>query len=665
MASSSSSSTFLIKFHRGGVFVRDHFSYNFEILSEIPNVDLVTMGYVGFVKLLVSECSSDIKQIFYHVSGLDFELGLKPLKNDADLVECIECGTKSYYVLHIYVSHSVFDLHDATAITSQQNVDTESDLEDDYNIFDYNSSEESDTASVDHLSEGEEEVFVARTSKPDPAPRRKASKMFDENLLSRIYKGLPSDEYVEKDVAISDQSANDNDNLGDQWPIHDPSIKWKLMRPQLGEKYESPDQLKRALTFYALGNGYQLYYDVNNPRRHWKVIPSGESRFEVRNGFEGFKVDKRLRTCTCRAWQLSGIPCQHALAAIYFLHRDPKEYVSNWYKKDMFVAAYNHYIEGMNGMGQWPTTQYQKPLPPIKRRMPGRPPHKRQMDASEGDGNRTKGSSDPFGGSASGGVRTRGGSARGGSARGGSARGGSARGGSARGGSARGGSTRGGSTRGGSVKGGSTRGWSASGSTPTKEMSASFRTPTRDGSASYRTPTRDGSARVRTPTSVSHVGDSVCGGFVFKTINGKTVRSRGRGDGSKSSAYPHGIRPIGFGVSWDPIDGEPMYTRMFQMVIPVPAWPYEGTPADLLTQNQADEIPNTSSQPMPDIVEPEPEEVEPKQAEPEEVEHEQLVIRRRNPVIRRRESERIKQILFKKPPQPGPGLTPDDAMVLE
>ncbi|GKE95886.1 hypothetical protein Tco_1580741 [Tanacetum coccineum] len=41
--------------------------------------------------------------------------------------------------------------------------------------------------------------------------------------------------------------------------------------------------------------------------------------------------------------------------------------------------------------------------------------------------------------------------------------------------------------------------------------------------------------------------------------------------------------------------------------IPVPAWPYEGTLADLLTQDQAGEIPNTSSQPMLDIAEPEPE----------------------------------------------------------
>ncbi|GJR57492.1 putative reverse transcriptase domain-containing protein [Tanacetum coccineum] len=154
-----------------------------------------------------------------------------------------KASTQTDYVLHIFVSHSVFDLHDASTTTSQQNIDTKSDLEDNYNTFNYNSFEESDTAFVDHLSEGEEEVFHARTSKPDHAPRRKALKMFDENFLSIIYKGLPRDEYVEKDVAVSDRNHKE------------------------GEKYESPDQLKRALAFYALGNGYQLYYEVNNPRR--------------------------------------------------------------------------------------------------------------------------------------------------------------------------------------------------------------------------------------------------------------------------------------------------------------------------------------------------------------------------------------------------------------
>ncbi|GKC14678.1 hypothetical protein Tco_1011460 [Tanacetum coccineum] len=62
---------------------------------------------------------SDDVLVLYLVPGLDFELGLKTLENDEDLAKCVECGARNYYVLHIYVSHFVFDLHDATA-TSQQ-----------------------------------------------------------------------------------------------------------------------------------------------------------------------------------------------------------------------------------------------------------------------------------------------------------------------------------------------------------------------------------------------------------------------------------------------------------------------------------------------------------------------------------------------------------------
>ncbi|GJT22852.1 hypothetical protein Tco_0892789 [Tanacetum coccineum] len=66
------------------------------------------------------------------------------------------------------------------------------------------------------------------------------------------------------------------------------------------------------------------------------------------------------------------------------------ENVSDWYNKDVFVNAYNHYIEEMNRMDQWLSTDYQKPLPPIKRRIHGRPPHKRKRDVMEDDGNRTR-----------------------------------------------------------------------------------------------------------------------------------------------------------------------------------------------------------------------------------------------------------------------------------
>ncbi|GJW95120.1 hypothetical protein Tco_0174792 [Tanacetum coccineum] len=80
---------------------------------------------------------------------------------------------------------------------------------------------------------------------------------------------------------------------------------------------------------------------IKDLHRNWKVVPSGESKFEVRNGYDGFRVDERMMTCSCRAWQLSGIPCQHGCAAIYFLHKDPEDYISDWYGKHMFVSAYS------------------------------------------------------------------------------------------------------------------------------------------------------------------------------------------------------------------------------------------------------------------------------------------------------------------------------------
>ncbi|GJZ98932.1 multidrug resistance-associated protein 5 [Tanacetum coccineum] len=261
MASDSQEVYFLIKYHRGGVFVRNPFSYDYEILSEIPNVDLVSLGLVGFISLLETEFTSSMKSLFYLVPGLDFHLGLKPLKCEADFKECVECGVNNDHVLHVYASHSEFDLNETT---TEQNDNSGSDLEDDdYNVYDYCSSEESDTTSVDHLSDDEEEVLDVRTKKRDPTPKKKASKMFDESFFTSIFNGLPRDDFDDS----SDPKIDDQDKLGDHWPIHDPKIKWKLIRPHLGERYEGPEQLKRALTYYALANGYKLYFEVNNPRR--------------------------------------------------------------------------------------------------------------------------------------------------------------------------------------------------------------------------------------------------------------------------------------------------------------------------------------------------------------------------------------------------------------
>lgn len=117
--------------------------------------------------------------------------------------------------------------------------------------------------------------------------------------------------------------------------------------------------------------------------RYWGVYPSGLQQFEARYKNQAFSVDIGEKTCSCRAWQLSGIPCLHAIAALAHLNISAESYVSLWYKSDMFLNAYRYNIQPINGSAMWPNTDYTPPLPPKKRRMPGRPTIKRKTDASE------------------------------------------------------------------------------------------------------------------------------------------------------------------------------------------------------------------------------------------------------------------------------------------
>lgn len=257
--------SFTIKFHHGGVFVRKpdppSLLYDFDMVSTIKDVDLHEMGFDDFMTFLETECTAVIKSVFCLIPGEDLDRGLVELKTNADFNECVRYAASNNNEIDIYVSHNVFELNDNN---EQEGNDCASEDDDPY---DYYTSDEDDTASLDHLSEGEEEIHEVRIKKQQPKPKKKASNMFDENFLNNVF-NMHVDEYAaEREVVIDENTIDDSDKLGDQWPIHDPSVKWKYMVPQLGERYENPAQLKRALAFYGLAKGHNLYYEVNNKHR--------------------------------------------------------------------------------------------------------------------------------------------------------------------------------------------------------------------------------------------------------------------------------------------------------------------------------------------------------------------------------------------------------------
>ncbi|KAK4385899.1 hypothetical protein Sango_2713900 [Sesamum angolense] len=67
-------------------------------------------------------------------------------------------------------------------------------------------------------------------------------------------------------------------------------------------------------------------------------------------------VDINMETCSCRRWELTGIPCVHAVSAIVSCGRIPKDYVHNSYSIETFRKTYNFIINPLRGQTEWPET---------------------------------------------------------------------------------------------------------------------------------------------------------------------------------------------------------------------------------------------------------------------------------------------------------------------
>ncbi|CAH1435952.1 unnamed protein product [Lactuca virosa] len=99
---------------------------------------------------------------------------------------------------------------------------------------------------------------------------------------------------------------------------------------------------------------------------------------------ESYIVDVTKKERSCRLWQLNGYGCVHSVATLAFLNVTPDgPYVDPLYLAAFFHNTYKKSISGMIGMNMWPSKNFTALLPPLKRRMSGRPTVKRIRDASE------------------------------------------------------------------------------------------------------------------------------------------------------------------------------------------------------------------------------------------------------------------------------------------
>lgn len=115
----------------------------------------------------------------------------------------------------------------------------------------------------------------------------------------------------------------------------------------------------------------------------WRAIFNGDNSYQVSGPGGQFVVNMRHRSCTCRRWQIRGIPCVHAVSCILKIDQQITDYVSPYYKTDSMVILYRNVLYPINGVDNWPkSSEVGFDLePPRSKRQRGRPKKNRSEKA--------------------------------------------------------------------------------------------------------------------------------------------------------------------------------------------------------------------------------------------------------------------------------------------
>ncbi|XP_016747054.1 uncharacterized protein [Gossypium hirsutum] len=123
---------------------------------------------------------------------------------------------------------------------------------------------------------------------------------------------------------------------------------------------------------------------VSQSNNIWPIY-AGNEKYEVDCGL-GNKhvVDLLNSSCSCRKWDLSGIPCKHVVSCMQLLVVSPETYVNTCYTVTTQLNIYSYLINPIKGPMQWEHVRDMEPiLPTIIRRSPRRPKQTRRKEVDE------------------------------------------------------------------------------------------------------------------------------------------------------------------------------------------------------------------------------------------------------------------------------------------
>ncbi|KAG5550078.1 hypothetical protein RHGRI_015138 [Rhododendron griersonianum] len=122
---------------------------------------------------------------------------------------------------------------------------------------------------------------------------------------------------------------------------------------------------------------------AQNASRICTLLYCGGDVYEVIDDGHTFQLNMSTRTCTCREWQVAGIPCRHTVSALTHKRVNIEDGCDPSYKLEAYMQCYGGMIHPIRDQRYWEPDQFHKLDPPPLRRMPGRPRKNRRREADE------------------------------------------------------------------------------------------------------------------------------------------------------------------------------------------------------------------------------------------------------------------------------------------
>ena len=127
----------------------------------------------------------------------------------------------------------------------------------------------------------------------------------------------------------------------------------------------------------------ELLEEAKKHSRNCQALMAGPNIYQVTSNENTYAVNLQHRTCGCRKWDMTAVPCNHAVSAITKAKLRPEDFVHDFFKKPMYLAAYSPIIFPVPGPDLWPKTKTRDIEPPVFKDKPGKKQTKRRRSQFE------------------------------------------------------------------------------------------------------------------------------------------------------------------------------------------------------------------------------------------------------------------------------------------